>query len=107
MGVADAVTERLFRQLDLGQIYPNSITSTSLGFSKIPLIMPTDRDAIALCIRTCNKLDKDAPRIIRIRNTLALGEIEISEALIPEMTENMEIVSEPYSLPFEERGNLF
>ena len=55
----------------------------------------------------CNKLDKDAPRIIRIRNTLALGEMEISEALIPEMTENMEIISEPYSLPFDENGNLF
>lgn len=107
MGAADAVTDRLFRQLDLAQIYPNSITSTSLGFSKIPLIMPTDRAAIALCIRTCNKLDKDAPRIIRIRNTLALGEMEISEALIPEMTENMEIISEPYSLPFDENGNLF
>ena len=107
MGAADAVTDRLFRQLDLGQIYPNSITSTSLGFSKIPLIMPTDRDAIALCIRTCNGIDKTAPRIIRIRNTLALGEIEISEALIPEMTEGMEIVSEPYLLPFDERDNLF
>lgn len=106
MGAADAVTKRLFDQLDLEQIYPNSITSTSLGFSKIPIIMPNDRAAIALCIRTCNKIDKTAPRIIRIRNTLALNEMEISEACIPELKDNMQIESEPYSLPFDEEGNL-
>jgi hypothetical protein len=106
MGAADAVTDRLFRQLDLQQIYPNSITSTSLGFSKIPLIMPSDRDAIALCIRTCTGIDKASPRIVRIRNTLELGEFEISEALIPEMPANMERISEPYALPFRENGDL-
>ncbi|MBR4288190.1 MAG: DUF2088 domain-containing protein [Clostridia bacterium] len=106
MGAADAITKRLFDQLDLEQIYPNSITSTSLGFSKIPIIMPNDRAAIALCIRTCNKIDKTAPKIIRVRNTLALNEIEISQACIPDLKENMQIETEPYSLPFDEEGNL-
>lgn len=107
MGAADAVTRRLFDRLDLGQIYPNSITSTSLGFSKIPMIMESDADAIRLCLRTCNRIDKANPRIIRIRNTLALSELEISTALIPELKENMEVISEPYSLPFDQNGNLF
>lgn len=107
MGAADAVTRRLFDQLDLEQIYPNSITSTSLGFSKIPMIMASDRDAIALCIRTCNKIDKAAPRIIRIRNTLALSEIEVSEACLPQKKDNMEILTEPYELSFDGSGNLF
>lgn len=106
MGAADAITKRLFDQLDLEQIYPNSITSTSLGFSKIPIIMPNDRAAIALCIRTCNNIDKSAPKIIRIRNTLALSQLEISEACIADMTENMQLISEPYELPFDREGNL-
>ena len=106
MGAADAITKRLFDQLDLEQIYPNSITSTSLGFSKIPIIMPNDRAAIALCIRTCNNIDKSAPKIIRIRNTLALSQLEISEACIADMTENMQLISEPYQLPFDREGNL-
>ena len=106
MGAADAITRRLFDSLDLDQIYPNSITSTSLGFSKIPIIMPNDRAAIALCIRTCNGIDKSAPRIIRIRNTLALAEMEISEACIPMLGKNMEILTEPYELPFDTEGNL-
>ena len=107
MGAADAITQRLFDQLDLDKIYPNSITSTSLGFSKIPIIMPSDQDVIRLCIRTCNGIDQNAPRIIRIRNTLALSEFEISEALISELKENMELISEPYSLSFNDKGNLF
>ncbi len=106
MGAADAITRRLFQQLSLASVYPNSITSTSLGFSKIPIIMESDRDAIALCIRTCNRIDKENPRIIRIKNTLLLSEMEISTALIPDIKENMTVISQPYSLPFQEDGSL-
>ncbi len=106
MGAADAITRRLFDQLDLDMIYPNSITSTSLGFSKIPMIMSSDRAAIQLCLRTCNRIDDKKPRIIRIQNTLALSEFEISEAMIPELKENMQVLTTPYSLPFDDQGNL-
>jgi len=68
--------------------------------------MKNDEAVIKLCIRTCNRIDKTAPRIIRIRNTLALSEFEISEALIPAMKENMEIIEGPYNLPFNEAGAL-
>ena len=106
MGAADAITRRLFDQLDLDMIYPNSITSTSLGFSKIPMVMSSDRTAIQLCLRTCNRIDGKNPRIIRIKNTLALSEFEISEAMIPELKENMQVLTAPYSLPFDDQGNL-
>lgn len=106
MGAADAITRRLFDQLDLDMIYPNSITSTSLGFSKIPMIMPSDRAAMQLCLRTCNRLNPEKPRIIRIKNTLALSEFEISEAMLPELKENMQVLTEPYFLPFDDEGNL-
>lgn len=106
MGAADCITRRLFEQLDLDAIYPNSITSTSLGFSKIPLIMESDRDAISLCIRTCNGVDREKARVIRILDTLSLSEFEISESLIPALPENMQVISEPYALPFDGDGNL-
>ena len=106
MGAADAVTDRLYKQLDLSQIYPNSITSTSLGFSKIPIIMPNDRASIALCIRTCNGIDRSAPKIVRIKNTLCLSEFEVSESCISDLTNTMQVLTEPYNLPFDEEGNL-
>lgn len=106
MGAADCITRRLFEELDFNAIYPNSITSTSLGFSKIPLIMESDREAIALCIRTCNGIDREKVRIIRIRDTMHLSEFEISESLLSMLPENMKAMSEPYTLPFDEMGNL-
>lgn len=106
MGAADAITRRLFDELDLDMIYPNSITSTSLGFSKIPMIMPSDQAAIQLCLRTCNRIDRENPRIIRIKNTLSLTVFEISEAMIPELKENMQVLTAPYALSFDDQGNL-
>ena len=99
MGAADVVTQRLYDQLDLDMVYPNSITSTSLGFAKVPVIMDTDENAVKLCVRTCHRIDKNNPRIIRIKNTLELSQFEISEAMIPEMKDNMELLSDPH--PFE------
>lgn len=106
MGAADVVTGRLYTQLDLDMVYPNSVTSTSLGFAKIPVIVDSDWAAIALCIRSCTQIQKDKPRIIRIKNTLELSEFEISEAMIPEMKGNMEIISQHYYLPFDGENNL-
>ena len=47
-------------------------------------------------------------RIARIRDTLSLSEIEISEALLPDVMnrDDVEILSEPYELEFDKDGNL-
>ena len=47
--------------------------------------------------------------MVRIKNTLKLGEIEVSEALLEEVQKepNLELVSELYELSFDEEGNLF
>ena len=49
------------------------------------------------------------PRIIRIKNTMEIEEIEVSEALIPEVeaNPNMEIIGEVAPMQFDENGNLF
>ena len=106
MGAADAISRTLYEQLDLTQIYPNSITSTSLGFAKIPVIMPNDFETIMLCISSCNGSDRKNPKIIRIKNTLLLSEFEISENLADRLPPDTEIISEPYDLIFDKNGNL-
>ena len=108
MGAADVVSKRLFEAVDFEKTYPNSITSTALSFSKLPLVMPNDRDAIALCVKSCTDIDKENPRIIRIRNTLALDRFWISEAMIPEAIAipGVQVAGEPAFLGFDEGGNL-
>ena len=106
MGQADIITRRLFDKIDIGKTYVNQITSTFIENDIIPLIMPNDRDAIKVAIKTCHCEDPLAPRIVRIKNTLMIGELYASEALIPEIEANpeLEIVGEPFEFEFDEEG---
>lgn len=108
IGQADIITDRLLKKVDLGKTYVNAMTSTFLLNSRIPLVMRNDRFALKLAIRTCNAPQPDRLRIVRIRNTLRLSEIYVSEALAEEMGQDprIEILSPPMPLSFDEEGNL-
>lgn len=109
LGYSSATTKRVFDQLDLSSMYPNAITCTVLGGVRIPIVMESDREAIQVCVRTCNEIDKENPRIVRIPNSLHIEYIMLSEAYYDEIKENpdIEILSEPEYLPFDEEGNLW
>ncbi len=109
LGYSSATTKRVFDQLDLAAMYPNAITCTVLGGVRIPIVMESDREAIQVCVRTCNEIDKENPRIVRIPNSLHIEYIMLSEAYYEEVKGNpdIEILSEPEYLPFDEEGNLW
>ena len=108
IGAADATTQRVFDKLDLEAMYINSITSTALWKNRIPLIMKNDREAIQVVIKCCNEIDKRNPRIVRIPDTLHLGQIMLSEAYLKEIEAipGLERISEPAELLFDKDGNL-
>ncbi|MDK2799159.1 MAG: hypothetical protein PWP27_1755 [Clostridiales bacterium] len=109
MGMADFTTKRLFEKADLEKTYPNALTSTVPHTVKIPMILKNDREAIAAAIKTCNEIDKKNPRIVRIKNSLHIDEIYISEALLEEAKNDpdIEILEEPKYMQFDGNGNLF
>ena len=76
---------------------------------KIPMIMQNDKEAVQLCIKTCNEIDKDNPRVIRIRNTLQLDNIEISRALLKEAEAHpdIEITGTLHTMTFNEENNFW
>jgi hypothetical protein len=47
--------------------------------------------------------------VVRIKNTLKLGEIMISESLVEEakISRQLEVIEEPTELVFDQNGNLF
>jgi hypothetical protein len=109
VGSADVITMRVYRELDVASTYANIITSCNLDGAAIPMIMNTDRDAIALAVKTVVRVKPEHCRIVRIRNTLHLGEIQISAALLNEVRANperFEIVSGPAQLAFDGNGTL-
>ena len=109
LGYSSATTKRVFDQLDLSSMYPNAITCTVLGGVRIPIVMESDREAIQVCIRTCNEIDKKNPRVVRIPNSLHIEHIMLSESYYDEAKNNPNLIieSEPEYLPFDEDGNLW
>ncbi|WP_312432406.1 lactate racemase domain-containing protein [Lacrimispora sp.] len=109
LGYSSATTKRVFEKLDLASMYPNAITCTVLGGVRIPIIMESDKEAISVCIKTCNEIDKTRPRIVRIPNSLHLEHIMLSEDYMEVIkgNPNIEIESEPMELPFDENGMLW
>ena len=67
------------------------------------------RQAVQAAIKTLPADRRSHPRIVRIRDTLHLGEIQISEALLPEAAGNpqAEVLEEARPLPFDAEGTLF
>ena len=109
VGSADMTTRRLFEKMDFNTTYPNLLTSGGTDSAKIPMVFDSQKLAIQAAIKTAIGADKDNIRMIRIRDTLHISEIQISEALLKEAEEHplIEIVGKPEELEFDEDGNLF
>ena len=109
VGGADVITMRLFRELDVASTYANIITSCNLDGAAIPMVMNSDREAIQLAVKTVVRVKPRDCRIVRIRNTLQLAEIQISEAMLDELRgrpDRCEAISGPAPLAFDSNGTL-
>jgi hypothetical protein len=109
VGTADFTTKRLVDKMDLEATYANGLTSTVVAPTKIATTLPNDREAIQAAIKTSNILDFTKVKMVRIKNTLELSEIEVSEELLDYIAKhpNMEQISDLYELTFDQKGNLF
>lgn len=110
IGLAEVTTRRLFNKMKLEMTYPTGVTNTFLHLMKIPMIMDNDREALQLALCCCpDAEDQTNMKMIRIPNTAHIDVIEISEGMLPlaKANPNIEILSEPYELAFDENGNLF
>jgi hypothetical protein len=109
VGTADFTTQRLIDKMDRPTTYANGLTSTVCAPTKIATTLENQLMTIQAAVKTCNILDYTKCRMVRIRDTLHLGEIEISETLLEEarLHPDIEILTEPYELAFDGEGDLF
>lgn len=108
IGTADFTTRYCVEQIDFEKIYANGLTSTVVSPTKVPTTLDNDREAIQAAVKTCNILDFNQVRLVRIKNTLEVGVIEVSEVMIPEVkaNSNLELIGEPFEFNFNDEGNL-
>ena len=110
IGLASAITRRIFDQIDADAMYTNCMTSTVIKSAMVPCVMSTDKEAIQFCIRTCNRIDKDNPRVIRIRNSLHIGQIMLSAAYYADVCAGkypgLTALDAPAEITFDQNGTL-
>ena len=109
VGMADVITRRLVSHIDYDQMYINALASkVVLNLVKVPMTLESDHLAIAVALESCVRVVPGQERVVRIKTTLDLGEIQISETLLPEaaVNDNIEILSEPEPMRFDAEGRL-
>lgn len=108
IGYGDTTTMRCFSKCDFEASYPNALTSTTFTPFRIPMVLPSDFEAIAACIKYSGCSDASRLRVMRIHDTLHMGDIWVSESLLEEVQKNgnMKVLKEPSDMPFDKEGNL-
>jgi hypothetical protein len=108
IGMADFTTSRLVKKIDRGVTYMNAVTAMTLDAAKIPAYFDTDRETIDAALDTIGLVEPRAAKVIRIKNTLMLGEVEVSETCMHLLKERKDLVqlSDPKELQFDQHGNL-
>ena len=108
--MASAITRRIFDEIDADAMYTNCMTSTVVKSAMVPCVMSTDREAIQFCLRICNRVDRENPRIIRIQNSLHVGQVMLSEAYHADVLAGkypgLTALDAPEPLDFDESGTL-
>jgi hypothetical protein len=108
IGNADFTTRRLLEKVDWKPTAINCLTACAPNGAKLPLVFDSDREAVDNALN-CIGLTKPAQaRVIRIKNTLMLGEIECSEAFLPEIARrpDLAVVGEARPLEFDAAGQI-
>lgn len=108
LSAADITTRRVMNQIDLESTWVNVITATMLNGGKLPIYANSDKEAILIAIRTCNGIDFNKARVVRIKNTAEMEEILVSQPYYDELKnrEDIEILSEPFEMTFDDEGDL-
>ena len=107
VGVVDFITRRLYDKIDQAALDINTITGVCPEMGKIPLTLENDREALDIAIRCVGLVPLDKLKIMRIKNTSCLSEVEVSEGYEAEMMQrtDLEIIQDKRHMEFDDSGN--
>lgn len=82
VGIFDVITRKVLNKLDLPLMYANALAVKSPEGSKIPITADSEDEALRFAIQLARGADRNRLKIVKIKNTLELETIEVSEALL-------------------------
>ena len=108
VGLADYTTKRLVEKIDHAVMATNAITAMSPEKGRIPIALETDREAVEAALSTIGAVEPEKARVVHIKNTLQIGELDVSEALLREVEgrKDLVVVDKLGPMSFDGEGNL-
>jgi hypothetical protein len=91
IGGADITTRKLVEKIDFGHMYTNVFTSGALIAARLPVILDDEEQAVKVAIRCAARECIDDVKVVRIRDTLHMTEIEVSENYLPQIRNDTRI----------------
>jgi hypothetical protein len=106
LGMADVVHDRLVNEIDWKPTYINSLTASTPAAIRTPIHYPSDRQALEAIAPTVGKQNLSEVTYCRIRNTMELVELQVSENLLPGVYPIVKTTSAPFEITFNASGDL-
>jgi hypothetical protein len=108
IGLTDITTQRLVDKIDYDVTYKNCITGISPEKGAVPMFFGNDRRAIEVALDTIGLVSPQRSKIVRIKNTLQLDTVAVSEAYSEAFyrKKDLEILEEPQPMEFDRSNNL-
>jgi hypothetical protein len=91
LGNADFTTRRLVDKIDMKATLINCITACAPWGARIPATYETDREAIETALDCIGLTPPERARVVHIKNTLVLGELEVSEAFAADVARRSDL----------------
>ena len=108
IGVAEFTHRRVVDQMDLKKTYINCITGNAPAGASIPMYYDTDREVLDSAFLTVGLVEPEDVKLVRIRNTLDLADVLVSEAYLPQVEgrADLTIEQELEEMGFDGQGDL-
>jgi hypothetical protein len=108
IGIAEFCHQRVIDETDYEITRINCLTGGHPGGAMFPVHYDTDRELLENALSTVGLVAPADAKVMRIRNTLEIAELECSAAYLKDAQahERLEILSEPYDMPFDSNGDL-
>jgi len=108
MGLAEFCKTQMLRETDFEVTRLNAIVATHVSGAMPPLDYETDREILDIALGAIGLVEPSEAKILRIRNTLELSQVECSAAYLEEARrrDDLEILTELGPLEFDADGNL-
>ena len=94
LGLFDVTVKDVFDQMDFEATYANSIACRCITDCKIPLVAKNEDEAERVAIKCVPGVALEDLRVVKIKNTLELGHIEVSDKVLEDIKDDERIVIE-------------